>query len=108
MLGVKDILTELRAARDRDVRTQEQLAADCGCTQGQVSRILNGQTKNMRGAAYRLCESLKIKLPQTGDFDLESHLSQIESGADSRQRELIHVIRHAYSRINISVKRTSS
>ena len=56
----------------------------------------------MRGHAYRLCEALGITPKQTAEFDWESHLSRIESGADPRQRELVGVIRHAFSRLNIS------
>lgn len=97
-----EILHELRIARAKDTRTQEQLAQACGCTQGQISRILSGKTKNMRGHAYRLCEALNIRPKETAYFDWESHLARIESVADPRQRELVGVIRHAFSRLNIS------
>lgn len=62
----------------------------------------------MRGHAYRLCEALGITPKQTADFDWESHLSRIESVADPRQRELVGVIRHAFSRLNASVKESAA
>jgi transcriptional regulator with XRE-family HTH domain len=102
MHELADFLPKLQAARAKDHRTQKQLAAECGCSQGEISRILAGRIKYMHGAAYRLCQTLKVPTSQAFEFDLESHLSRIEIAADLRQRELIHVIRHAYSRINVS------
>ncbi len=59
----------------------------------------------MRKNAYQLAELLKVRLPETTNFDLESHLTSIEATADPRQKELIDVIRHAYSRISKRVNR---
>jgi len=99
MQELSTILPLLRAARQKDRRPQAELAALCGCSQGQISRILSGKIKFMHQYAYRLCECLGVPQRTEPPFDFDSHLAHLETVADSRQQELILVIRHAYERL---------
>ncbi len=99
MAKVSDFLWELQTARLKDGRTQKELAIACGCTQAEISRILNGHIKNIHGSAYKLFEELKLDFPASTHFDFEAHLLRLEISADARQKELIGIIRHAYLRL---------
>ena len=99
MQELSALLPSLRAARQKDHRSQAKLAALCGCSQGQISRVLAGKIKYMHLAAYRLCDCLGVPHRHKPPFDFDSHLARLETIADSRQQELILVIRHAYERL---------
>jgi transcriptional regulator with XRE-family HTH domain len=101
MQDLSDILPLLRSARQKDDRTQAQLAIHCHCSQGHISRILAGKIAFMHPCVYRLCDCLGVPYHVEPVFDLCSHLERLETIADSRQQELILVIRHAYDRLQI-------
>ena len=101
MPELSDLLPFLRSARQKDGRSQAQLAAHCRCSQGHISRILAGKIRYMHKYAYRLCDCLGVPYDTEPAFDFGSHLERLETIADSRQQELILVIRHAYRRLQV-------
>lgn len=96
---IEDVRKELCSYFDSNSITQEDIEANTGVNQGQISKILNGQAVTVSKNVIKLCKYANINYEISSTFELSNNkelLAAIESaiaGNPKRAKAIIGVVK---------------